>query len=57
MNTKQELTHKEVASNGGKKRWAGKTKEERKEIMSKVWGKRVKKVMHTLPVDSSSTVG
>lgn len=42
---KKELTHKEAASNGGKKRWAGKTEQERKEIMAKVWGKRKKKVI------------
>lgn len=42
---KKELTARDIQSRGGKKRWAGKTKEERKEIMSKVWGKRVKKVI------------
>lgn len=38
----KELTHKEVASSGGKKRWKGYTKEQRKVEMKKVWSKRKK---------------
>lgn len=45
----EELTHKQVARNGGLKRWKGKTAKERKEEMKKVWSKRMKKV----PVDKS----
>lgn len=39
----KELTHKEVASSGGKKRWKGYTKEQRKAEMKKVWSTRQKK--------------
>ncbi len=56
MEVKKELTHKEVASAGGKKRWAGKTAQERKEIMAKVWSKRKRNKGVDKPLASSTTV-